>query len=314
MHNENSKVYIGSETSMVVDDLLKSLLNDYQFSLRTKMEKSNLAYDRFRAFCYKLHKISINKSGGSYIDSIDWIKNKKTTINPKSKNDDKCIQYAISVALNHEQIDNHPEIISKIKPFISKYDWKEDINFPSLRKDWNTFEKNNKSIALNIFYVPYNTKQIRPVYVSKYNCDRENQANLLMISNNKKWHYLAIKDIPMLFREITSKNNGDFYCLNCFSSFRTKNTLKNHENACRDHDYCYIEMPNQDCNILKHNLGEISMKIQFGIYGDFENILEEISICSNDPKKSSTTKISKHTPSRFFDDCSFDETKNNLDY
>ena len=71
MHSDNSKAYISSETSMVVDDLFKNLLNDYQFSLRTKMRPCNLIYDRVRAFYYKLHKISINRSGGSYIDSPD---------------------------------------------------------------------------------------------------------------------------------------------------------------------------------------------------------------------------------------------------
>ena len=155
------------------------------------MNKSNLTYDRVRVFYYKLHKISINRSGGSYIDTPDWIKNKKATINPKNKNDDKYMQYAISIALNHEQILISLQRITKTKPFINKFNWK-DINFPSHREDWNTFEKNNKSIALNIFYVPYNTKQIRPAYVSKYNYDIENQANLLMNANGKKWHYLAM--------------------------------------------------------------------------------------------------------------------------
>ena len=89
-------------------------MDDYQFSLRTKTKKSNLVYDRVRIFYYKLHKISINRSGGLYIDSPDWIKNKKATIKPKNNNDDKCMQYAISIALNYEKIDNHPERISKI--------------------------------------------------------------------------------------------------------------------------------------------------------------------------------------------------------
>ena len=93
---------------------------------------------------------------------------------------------------------------------------------------------------INIFYLPFNTKQIRPAYISKRNCDRENQANLLMITNGKKWHYLAIISIPILFRGVTSKNNGDFYCLNYFSSFRTENAIKNHENVCRDRNYCHI--------------------------------------------------------------------------
>ena len=237
MHSKNLKVFNGSLTGMAAHDLLRSVLDDYQFFLRTKMKKSNLVYDRVRAFYYKLHKISINRGGDSYIDSPDWIKNKKAAINPKNKNDSKCMQYAISVALNCQNIKEDPQRISKIKAFINKYDWK-DKNFPSHKEYWNTSEKKNRSIALNILYVPYNTKQIMPAYVSKYNYDRENQVNHLMITDDKKWHYIAIKSIPMLFRGITSKNNGDFYCLNCFSSFRTKNALKSHENVCKENDYC----------------------------------------------------------------------------
>ena len=105
----HSKAYIGSEKSMVVDDLFKSFLDEYQFSLRTKMKKSSLSYDPVRAFYYKLHKISINRSGGSYIDFPEFLKNKKATINPKNKNDDKCMQYAIVALLNHEQIGDNPE-------------------------------------------------------------------------------------------------------------------------------------------------------------------------------------------------------------
>ena len=73
-------------------------------------------------------------------------------------------------------------------------------------------------------------------------------------------------------------------------------------------------MPNKENNILKYNLREKSLKIPYSIYGDFESILEEISTCGNDPKKSSTTKISKHTPSGFslFTYCSFHKTKISL--
>ena len=137
-----------------------------------------------------------------------------------------------------------------------------------------------------------------------------------MITDGKKWHYLAVKSISMLFKGITSKNNGDFYCLNCFCSFRTENALKNHENVCRNHDYCYIEMPDKDNNILKYNPGEKSMKIPYAIYGDVECMIEKMSTCSNDPEKSSTIKSNKHTPFGFslFSHCSFDTAKNKPDY
>ena len=111
----------------------------------------------------------------------------------------------------------------------------ENIEFSSYSKDWKKFEQNNKTIALNILFVPYNTKQIRPVYISKYNYKRDNQVNLLMITdNNNNWHYFAVKSIPSLLRGITLNHVGDFYCLNCFHSYTRKNKLKKHEKTCKN--------------------------------------------------------------------------------
>ena len=74
--------------------------------------------------------------------------------------------------------------------------------------------------------MPHNTKEIRHAYESKYNLKRENQIILLMINDSEKAHYLAVKSSSALFRGITSKHEGDFYCLNCFRSYATENTLK----------------------------------------------------------------------------------------
>ena len=120
MHSKNLKVCDGSVTVMVVDDLLKSFLDDYQYFLRTKMKKCNLTYDHVRVFYCKLHKISINRGGTSYIIAQDWITHKKATINPKNKNDNKCMKYAIIIALNYKQFGKDPERISKTKPIINK--------------------------------------------------------------------------------------------------------------------------------------------------------------------------------------------------
>ena len=79
---------------------------------------------------------------------------------------------------------NNPERISKINLFIEQYDWKE-IDFPSHKKDWEKFELNNKSIALNVLYVPYKTEKITHAYKSKSNSSRENQVFLLMITHGK---------------------------------------------------------------------------------------------------------------------------------
>ena len=112
--------------------------------------------------------------------------------------------------------------------------------------------------------MPYNTKEIRHAYKLKYNLKRENQVILLMITDGKKWHYVAVKSLSALLRGITGNNNGDFYCLNCFRSNATENKLKKHKKVCKNHDYCYEE----DNKILKYNHGEKSMRAPFVIYAD----------------------------------------------
>ena len=235
------------------------------------------------------------------------------TINPKN-NDHKCFQYAVTLALNLDKINDHPERISKIKPFIEQYNWK-DIDFQSTSKDWKKFELNNE-IALNILYVPHNTKKIEIAYKSKHNLTREKQVILLIISNGENWHYLTIKNLSRLLRGITSIHDGDFYCLNCFHLHRTKNKLEAHKKICENRDYCHVEMPTKDNNTIKYNQGEKSIKLPFAVYADLEYLLEKMSTCYNNPEKSSTTKINKHRPSGYsiFTHCSFDKSKNKLNH
>ena len=86
-----------------------------------------VSIERVELLKYKLHKISLRR-GGAYIDSPKWIKNKKTTINPKNT-DNGCFANALIAALNHHKIDNHPERVSKLGPYIHDYNW-QGVYFP----------------------------------------------------------------------------------------------------------------------------------------------------------------------------------------
>ena len=79
--------------------------------------------------------------------------------------------------------------------------------------------------------MPHNTEKIRHAYKLKYNLELENQVILLTITDGKKWHYLAVKVLPALFRGKKSKHNGDLYCLSCFHSYTTENKLKKHKKS-----------------------------------------------------------------------------------
>ena len=244
----------------------------YQEGLETKMKGSSYIFERIDLLEYHLHKISLNR-GSSYIDSPTWIKNKGVTINTKNTKNNNCFQYAITAALNYRNIGHHSERISKLKPFINNYNWK-DIEFPSHLKDWRKFECNNKTIALNILNVLQNTKQIKQAYISKHNNERDTHVNLLMITDGTgNWHYLAVKSILGLLRGITSNQNGDFYYLNCFHSYTSKKKLRKHERMCKDHHICDIEMPDEDNKVLKYISGEKSLRVSFTIYVDLEHLL-----------------------------------------
>ena len=115
----NEEIMEGSDTDEVIKSFFEPFLKIYDLNLQEKMKGSDFAFDGVNSLYYDFNKTSIIR-GGSYIDSPQWLKNKKSTINPKN-NDDKCFQYAVTLALNLNSIDDHLERISKIKPFIDQY-------------------------------------------------------------------------------------------------------------------------------------------------------------------------------------------------
>ena len=137
-----------------------------------------------------------------------------------------------------------------------------------------------------------------------------------MIIDGEKWHYLTVKNLPGLLRGRTSSHREDFYCSNCFHSYRTRNKLEARKKICENHDYCNVEIPIKDNNIIKYNQEDKSIKLPFVVYADLECLLKKMSTCQNNPNESSTTEINKHVPSGYslFTHCSFDKTKNKLNH
>ena len=126
------------------------------------------------------------------LDSLRWLRGRKKEI-INGAND---FQKALGDALNYQNIETHPERISKTKPYISKYNW-ERKEFPARPKDWKNLNKIIRQ-SLLIFYLYHNAETIRVAYRSEYNNKREKQANLLMITEGNKLHYLAITNLSAL--------------------------------------------------------------------------------------------------------------------
>ena len=104
MHSKSDNIEImnNDEADKVIKELFDSVGNRYKNDLES-MKSSDFVLEYVHLLYYKCHEIYLNCSG-SYIDFLDWIKNQKATINPINKKDNKCFQYVVSIALNHEEI------------------------------------------------------------------------------------------------------------------------------------------------------------------------------------------------------------------
>ena len=119
--NETREMYLKSDnveirTGIEPEDITNELFNTFSKRCQEGLEKmtgSSFTFESIDLLEYHLHKTSSNR-GSSYIKSPEWFKNKGVTINPKNTKNNKCFQYAIIAALNHQNIDHHPERISKL--------------------------------------------------------------------------------------------------------------------------------------------------------------------------------------------------------
>ena len=113
------------------------------------------------------------------------------------------------------------------------------------------------------------------------------------------WHYIEIKKIPALLRGVSSTHDGDYYCLNCFHSYRTESSLKKHEELCVNNNFSLIKMPTEDKIYISSTPGKNALKNPFIIYADFEFLLYPLSTCDNTEENSFTIKKNIHRPSGF---------------
>ena len=179
---------MGSDTEDVTDTLFNTILQRFQQAQETSNDKgSEFIPESVELLYYYFQKINIRRAE-SYIMSPDWLVNKGATINPKNQKDNKCFQWSIISGLNYNKIKEKE--LKKLLKFR-----RVDTDFSSYQRDWEEFEQNNTSIALNILFVSYNSEEIKLAYKSNYN-KRKNQVILLMINDEaNNCYYFAVKNL-----------------------------------------------------------------------------------------------------------------------
>ena len=189
--SEPVEILIGSDTEDVIDKLFNTFLQRFQCARETSNEiESEFIPDSVELLYYHFQRIDIRR-GESYMVSPDWIASKKASINPKNEKGNECFKWSIIEGLNCNKI-NEKEL-TKIGKFK-----RVDTDFLSHQKEWEEFEKNNTSIALNILFVLHNSEEIELAYKSNYN-KRRNQVLLLMINGEaNNCYYFVVKNLSEL--------------------------------------------------------------------------------------------------------------------
>ena len=185
------EIFMGSDTENAIDTLFNTILDRIQQAIETSNERgSGFTHESVALLYYYFQKIDI-KRGESYVMSPDWIVSKKATINPKNEKDNECFKWSIIAGLNYNKIKEKE--LKKLLKFR-----RVDTDFSSYQRDWEEFEQNNTSIALNILFVSHNSEEIKLPYKSNYN-KRKNQVILLMISDEaNNYYYFAVKNLSEL--------------------------------------------------------------------------------------------------------------------
>ena len=282
--SDNVNCLPSSNTNEILEQLLTSLYERYHDDLELSRENSSFVYESVEECNIHFHKVDLRRDS-SFIDSLEWLK-KKAVINPKNI-DVYCFMYAISIALFNKEFGKNPGRIGQNLQLHTDNSLRYNINFPASYEDYETFERLNPDVELNIFDVPFQKQNILPEYISKHNFDNKDQVILLKISDGKgKWHFLALpsvldedcvkrpyKSLSRLMEGISSNSHENYYCLGCFHSFRTEATLENHEDLCKNNKFAKADLPEEGGNFKRYTPGAKSLKMDTVIYADFESIL-----------------------------------------
>ena len=200
--------------------------------------------------------------------------------------------WAVTRALHPTE--DHPERIdTTLIRATEKYNW-DGITFPAALNQIGKFEKQNPTISVNVFGYEIS---VYPLRISEH--ERENQVDLLLISDGDKQHYCLIKNLSRLLSNQASKHGHVMhFCRRCYNPFNSEGSLAKHTDYCSSHEAIKIEMP-QEGSVLKFENFVRSMRVPFVVYADFESFTQQLDTSQPNPECSYTKQYQKHIPSGF---------------
>ena len=271
-------IYKFSNKSEVVKSMIEHILQQVE---NPALRSSKFVFDRVLYMDVNFHKLNLTK-GSSYIPLPDWLVHKRAIINPRNY-DNECFKWAVIAVM---KCGKDCQRVSKLRQYEDEFDWSL-VKFPTSTRDIGHFESSNE-ISVNVLAV--DNKQI---YICRKGAEYDRVANLMLITDGAKNHYVAIRSLSRLLSSQNSKHKeSQHFWINCLQGFASEESRDEHYIYCRDNEAVRVEMPKRP--IVEYCDGQYQRRVPFVIYADFESILQG---ASNDPRISSTRGVNVHTPS-----------------
>ena len=119
----------------------------------------------------------------------------------------------------------------------------------------------------------------------------------MVITENNRKHYVAIKSLSRLLSSQNTKHKGkEYFCMNYLQGFNKESSRDEHLDYCINNESVKVEMPHRN-PIVKYSDGQFQFKVPFIMYADFESILKPIQGPENNRMISSMRGINNHVPS-----------------
>ena len=211
-------VYNLSDMDEIVDEMIKHMKEQIE---NPALLNSRFVFDEVLYIDVDFHQLNLMR-GSSFLPLPDWLACKKAIINPCNE-DQECFKWAVIATLRWEDIDFHPERISKLARFEADFDW-SGIGFSVSVKDIKKFELRNQ-ISINLFAI-----EDRQIYICRKGSNYKRMINLMLITKNNRKHYVAIKSLSRLLnRQNSKRKEKGHFCMNClqFKDLGKKNREMN---------------------------------------------------------------------------------------
>ena len=297
-HSKGNKIIL---ESTYLDEIYEEIVEEIEEEIQKVQEAEGSGWTFVEVENVELHTTKwVPLNGSSYMLLDSYLANKKCLVNMKNE-DEECFKWSVLRALN--PTDSHPERIDK--NLKSKQDTinMEGIQYPVDFRSIDRFEAQNPNISISV--VGYNKdERVYPLKKSKYTL-REHDITLLLLKEvvkgengkiKEKTHYVLVKNMSALLASQINNHKGTRnICLNCFSSFSTKDSLNKHIEYCYNNECVKLLIPPAGTFLRFKNFLH-SEKAPFVIYADFECLVKPMHNCKPNPNKSYTHKYQKHEP------------------